>query len=143
MSYLTPRFRQRRRTLRGVLLGLGHPDLLERPLGFRLQALRQLVQDIGGLVHPAALLAGLRPHVLDCLPEAERAVGDRELGTHREPTPLQIEKEFPPGLRTIAHAIDEADQLLRALGRSADDDQHALRRVLRRACTWTPSTQKT
>ena len=66
-----------------ILLGLGHPDLLQRPLGFRLLALRQLVQHIGGLVHPAALAAGLRPHFLDRLPEAERPVGDRELGTHR------------------------------------------------------------
>ena len=29
-----------------ILLGLGHPDLLQRPPGFRLLALRQLVQDI-------------------------------------------------------------------------------------------------
>ncbi len=35
-----------------ILLGLGHPDLLERLLGFRVQALRQLVQDVGGLVYP-------------------------------------------------------------------------------------------
>jgi hypothetical protein len=30
-----------------ILLGLGHPDLLERTLGLRLLALGQLVQDIG------------------------------------------------------------------------------------------------
>src|SRR5258707_8341300 len=35
-----------------ILLGLGHPNLLERTLGLRLLALGQLVQDIGGLVHP-------------------------------------------------------------------------------------------
>src|SRR4051812_14962353 len=29
-----------------ILLGLGHPDLLRRPLGFRVLALRQLVKDI-------------------------------------------------------------------------------------------------
>src|SRR5665213_1852157 len=49
----------------GILLGLGHPDLLERTLGFRLLALRQLVQDIGSLVHPAALSARLWPHFLE------------------------------------------------------------------------------
>src|SRR3977135_2326234 len=32
----------------------GHPNLLERTLGLRLLALGQLVQDIGGLVHPTA-----------------------------------------------------------------------------------------
>src|SRR3954447_12318298 len=48
-----------------ILLGLRHPDLLERPLGFRLLALRQLVQHVGGLVHPATLAASLGPHFLD------------------------------------------------------------------------------
>jgi hypothetical protein len=68
--------------------------------------LRQLVEDIGSLVHPAALAAGLRPHFLDRLPEAERAVGGRELGTQREPAPLQVEEELAPGLRTLAHAVE-------------------------------------
>src|SRR6266700_3073573 len=76
-----------------------------------------------------AVAAELRPHFLDRLPEAERAVGDRELGSHREPTPLQVEEELPPGLRTLAHAVDEADKLLLAFGRGADDDQQALRGV--------------
>jgi hypothetical protein len=49
-----------------VLLGLGHPDLVERPLGFRVLALRQLVQDIGGLVDPAALAAGIWPYLRAC-----------------------------------------------------------------------------
>src|SRR2546423_8221465 len=48
-----------------ILLGLGHPDLLERTLGLRLLALGQLVQDIGGLVQPTALAARPRPHLLD------------------------------------------------------------------------------
>src|SRR6516165_9626749 len=42
--------------LNGILLGLGHPDLLQRTLGLGVQALGHLVQDVGGLVHPAALL---------------------------------------------------------------------------------------
>ena len=81
-------------------------------------------------MHPAALVVGLRPHFLDCLPEAERAVGDREFGTHREPAPLQIEEQLPPGLRTLAHAVDQPDKLLLTLGRGADNDQHTLRGVL-------------
>src|SRR5271167_2178195 len=113
-----------------ILLGLGHPDLLERPLGFRMLALRQLVQDVGGLMDPAALAAGLRPHLLDRLPEAERAVGDRELGRNRKPAPLQVEEQFPPGLGALAHAVNEADELLLALRRGADDDQQALGLVL-------------
>src|ERR1700748_1886338 len=59
-------------------LGLGHPDFLERPLGLRVLALRQLVQDVAGLVDPATLTAGLRPYLLDRLPEAERPIVERE-----------------------------------------------------------------
>src|SRR6266536_2615660 len=113
-----------------ILPGLGHPDLLECPFGFRLLAPRQPVQDVGGLMHPAALAAGLRPHFLDRLPEAECAVGDRELGPHREPAPLHVEEEFPPGLPALARTVDEADQLLLAFRRGADDDQQALRGIL-------------
>src|SRR6266571_2254350 len=80
-----------------ILLGLGHPDLLQRTLGFRLLALRQLVQHVGALVHPAALAAGLGPYFLDRLPEAEPAIGDRELGPDRKPASLQVEEELLPG----------------------------------------------
>src|SRR5271170_4425003 len=113
-----------------ILLGLCHPDLLERPLGLRVLALRQLVQDVGRLVDPAALAAGLRPHLLERLPEAERAVGDCEFGRYRKPAPLQVEEQFPPGLGALAHAVNEADELLLALRRGADDDQQALGLVL-------------
>ena len=81
-------------------------------------------------MHPAALAPGLGPHFLDRLPEAERAVGDRELGPDRKPAWLQVEEELLPGLGTLAHAVDQADQLLLALGRGADDDQQALRGLL-------------
>src|ERR1700716_4002738 len=64
-----------------ILLGIGHPDLLQCALGPRVLALRQLVQNIGGLVHPTALTAGLWPNLLERLPEPECTVGNRELGT--------------------------------------------------------------
>src|SRR5262245_33902931 len=112
-----------------VLLGLGHPDVLQRPLGFWLLAGRQFVEDVGGFVHPAALAARLGPYLFDRLPESERAIGDRELGANRQPTPLQIEEQFPPRLRTLAHTVSEADKLLAALGCGSDDDQQALRGV--------------
>ena len=83
-----------------------------------------------GLVHPAALAAGLGPDLLDRLPEAERAVGDREFRPDRQPAPLQVEQQLAPGLRALAHPVDQADQLLPAFRRRADDDQQALRRVL-------------
>ena len=119
-----------------ILLGLGHPDFLQRPLGFRLLALRQFVEDVGGFVHPAALAARLGPDLFHRMPESERAIGDRELGANRQPTPLQIEEQFPPRVRTFAYTVAEADKLLPALGCGSDDDQQALRAVSsRRACT--------
>src|SRR6185369_7437925 len=79
------------------LLGLGHPDFLERPLGLRVLALGQPVQDIGGLMDPTALAAGLRPHLLDCLPEASapsataiRALSKARVALGRAATPARI-----------------------------------------------------
>src|SRR5258705_13609663 len=82
--------------LNGILLGLGHPDLLQRTLGLGVQALRHLVQDVRGLVHPAALLAGCRPHLAERLPEPERAIGDRNLRRRSQAATLQIEQQITP-----------------------------------------------
>src|SRR5689334_24714455 len=38
----------------GVVLRLGHPDVLQRALGLRLLALRQPIEHIGHLVHPSS-----------------------------------------------------------------------------------------
>ena len=76
------------------------------------------------------LAACPRPHLLDRLPEAEGAVGDRELGSHRKPPPFEVEEELFPRLRALAHAVDEPDKFLFAFGRGADDDQQALGGVL-------------
>ena len=80
-------------------------------------------------MHPAALPAGVGPHLFDGLPKAKRAIGDRQLRANRQPTPLQIEEQFSPRLRTLAHTVGEADKLLPALGCGSDDDQQALRGV--------------
>src|SRR5438128_11205220 len=58
----------------GVLLRLGHPDVLQSALSLRLLALWQPIEHVRRLVHPAALTASLGPHLLDGLPEAESAV---------------------------------------------------------------------
>src|SRR5262249_59789230 len=87
------------------------------------------VGDVGSFVRPAALAARLGPYLFDRLPESERAIGDRELGANRQPTPLQIEEQFPPRLRTLAHTVGEADKLLPALGGGSDDDEQAWRGV--------------
>ena len=69
-------------------------------------------------------------NLLDRLPEAEGAVGDRELGSHRKPPPFEVEEELFPRLRALAHAVDEPDKFLFAFGRGADDHQQALRGLL-------------
>ena len=63
----------------------------------------------------------------DRLPEAKRAVGDREFRALRQPASLQVKEEFAPGLCALAHAVDQPDQLLLTLGRGPDDHQQALR----------------
>src|SRR5258708_22150564 len=62
-----------------ILLGLSHPDLLQRPLGLRLLTLRQLVEDIGGIVHPAAFSARVTTYLFEGLPSNQRAMHDPEL----------------------------------------------------------------
>src|SRR5215203_6706839 len=94
--------------------GLGHPDLLERAFGFRLQALWKLVQDVGSLVHPAALAARLGPDLLKSLPEAECAIRHCEFRSDGQPAPPEVEQQLPPGLRALAHAIRQANKLLLA-----------------------------
>src|ERR1700738_1309484 len=125
-----------------ILLGLGHPNLLERTLGLRLLALGQLVQDIGGLVHPTTLAACPRPHLLDRLPEAEGAVGGRELGSHRKPPPFEVEEELFPRLRALAHAVDESDSSFLPSGVAPMITSRHCAASSSRACTWMPSTQK-
>ena len=59
---------------------MGHPNFLEVALGFALYALGQLVEHVGGLVDPAALLAGVAVDLAQGFPEAERAVAGGKLG---------------------------------------------------------------
>jgi hypothetical protein len=66
-----------------------------------LLALRQLVQHVGGLVHPAALAAG-RGHTSSIASKVERAVGDCELGPDRKPASLQVEEQLLSGLRALS-----------------------------------------
>lgn len=112
----------------GLGPGLGHPDVVQRALGLGLRALGQFVEEVRGFMDPAALAAGLGPHFLDRLAEAERAVGDGAFGSDLEPAALEIEQQFAPRLRPLAHAVDQADRFLLALG-GAEDDRQALRVV--------------
>jgi hypothetical protein len=84
-----------------------------------------LVQHVGGLVNPTALMPVAGKDFLDRLPEAERTVADREVGRDLEPTSLDVDEEFVLTLRALPHPGLEADEFLLALGGGADQHQNA------------------
>jgi len=68
----------------GVFAGLGHPDLVQGRLDLGLHRLGQLLQYVGRLVHPAALVHRLRVEFGERLPEAQRTVADGQLRPLRQ-----------------------------------------------------------
>jgi hypothetical protein len=61
--------------------------------------------------------------LFDRLPESERAIGDRDLGANRQPTPLHIEEQFPPKIAHFrAPSVRPISSFL-PLGCGSDDDQ--------------------
>src|ERR1700730_17610737 len=67
--------------------------------GYPRRARRNCVSD-GRIIRPTLSVARVSRsrHLLDRLPEAEGAVGDRELGSHRKPPPFEVEEELFPRL---------------------------------------------
>jgi len=50
---------------------LGHPNLMQRSLGFSLLTLRQFIEQVGRSMHPATLLAGAAEDLRQRLPFAQ------------------------------------------------------------------------
>src|SRR4051812_50160248 len=71
-------------------------------VGFHVDLNREgnLVQHVGGLVNPTALVPGAREDLFDRLPEAERAVADREVRRNLKSTLLDVDEELTPVSRT-------------------------------------------
>src|SRR4051794_10461314 len=105
-------------------------DLAQVGLHSRLDGAGDLVQHVGSFVHPTALMASAGIDLLEGLPEPQRAVTDCDLGRDGEPASLHLDQELTPALSTLPDTNLEAHQLLRALGRRADDDQHAFGMLL-------------
>src|ERR1700730_2672831 len=84
-----------------------------------------LVQYVGGLVNPTPLVSGARKDLLDRLPEAERAVADREVRRCLEATLFDVDEKLAPALCVLTYPGLEADEFLLALGSCADQHQHA------------------
>ena len=64
----------------GCLLVRGPHDFMQLGFGAWLEALRQLVQDVGDLVHPTALFFCFRVNLAQRRPETQGAIGHGQLG---------------------------------------------------------------
>jgi hypothetical protein len=90
--------------------------------------LRQDVEDVGGLVDPAALLPGLGPDLVQRLPEAQRAVaGGEELGIGGGEAVLvaRAQQELAPALGALPPAVLDREQFLAAARVGADQHEQA------------------
>ena len=109
----------------GVVAVLGVADLGQHLLGGRLHRLGQGVEDVGDLVHPVALLAGLGPHVAQRRPEPQRPVAH---GDHRGaacPAACRSRSRSAQLVGRLPVAVGDGDQLLGAVQADAHDDQAA------------------
>ncbi len=102
----------------------GVTDLGQHPPRCRLHGLGQGVDDVGRLVHPAALRPGFGEHLAQRPPEPEGAVADSE---HRcpHPAPAEVAQQVGPRLSRLPVAVADGDQLLGAIGADTHDDQAA------------------
>ena len=106
-------------------LGVGLPDLVQPFLCLRLQFLWQLVQHVGRLVNPTALLLTGRPHLFQGRPKSECPVGHRQFRRDGHATGFQVAQNAEPGLLAFALAIGQSDQLFRPIGAGTDDHEQA------------------
>ena len=70
-------------------------------------------------------MAHRRERLVESPPKAERAVANGNLWRDRKASRLQIDEQFLPALRALTQTRLKAEQLLLALGRRADQHQHA------------------
>ena len=72
------------------------------------------------------MLTRFGSHFAGRFPEPECAVGDHEFRSDREATPLEIEQQIAPVMRTFPGAVGKTDGFLLAFRRRTDDDEDAL-----------------
>ena len=101
---------------------LGHPDLIQYLLRFRLCRLQKRIQHIRALLHPAALVTGVRINLIECRPKPWCTVANRKL-RHVHPTCLQIQQHLAPTLSRLANSVFDRQKLLLALIIHADHHQ--------------------
>jgi hypothetical protein len=80
---------------------------MDQLLGLALNTLGHFIQDMGGRMHPAALLGNWAIFFLRGDPEAERTVTDSQLRCGGEPQTFELLKEFAPRLGTFPVTIND------------------------------------
>src|SRR6266571_9213894 len=82
------------------------------------------VKNVGDLVHPATLLAGLGVHLALRGPEARRAVADSH---HRctHPAALEAAQDLGPRLLGLAVPVADRDEFLAPVSANPDQNQAA------------------
>ena len=91
-----------------------------------LHTLGHVVEHVGRLVNPAALLACFSKDLSQRGPEAQGAVPHGQLRRERQSSILEIHQQLVPALLALAIAIDHGNQFLLPIGRGAHQDQQAL-----------------
>ena len=87
-------------SLLGLKAAFGQTDLMQHLLGFGLQRIRQLIQHVGRLVHPAQLRMRLGIYLSQRGPEPQRAVSNSQSGTPAQSAVFQVsEKDLGGGCR--------------------------------------------
>src|SRR5712671_6741122 len=125
-----------------ILLGLGHPNLLERTLGLRLLALGQLVQDSGGLVHPTALAACPRPTSSTACQKPRAPSATASSGPIASPRRLRSRRSsFHDCALSRTPSMSPTSSFLPSGVAPMITSRHCAVSSSR-ACTWMPSTQK-
>jgi len=93
-------------------------------LGLALNGFRQLVEDIGRFVHPAALIAGLRPRLVQRRPEPQGAA-DAQRRRCVQTARLQVLEDNEPRGLGLPIAIRQRQQPILPLFVDPDQDQQA------------------
>jgi hypothetical protein len=96
----------------GRRAGRGSVNLAKVDLHVDLDREGDLVQHVSGLVNPTALVPGARKDLLDRLPEAERAVADRQVGRNLEPALFDVDEKLAPALCALTDPGLEANEFL-------------------------------
>ncbi len=100
-----------------------HPDFVQVGFGPGLQGFRQRVEDVAGLVHPAALARRFRVDLVERGPEAQCTIADGQARSEGQPTIDQITQDVQPRFLRFAQTVANRHQFFPAIGHDTDNYQ--------------------